>query len=89
MDNSFLVVGIERRKSSGSGKLYKVLHLSQSFSDPKYGEGARVSTEYCPGDVCPDNVRVGNTVTLLYNRGYDGKAYVDGVRIEGPIPTVK
>lgn len=92
MDNSFQVVGIERR-SSQAGKKYKVLHLMQPFYKASVGEGSRVSTEYCAGDSCPDDVKVGSSVFLYYEKGFDGKAYVSGVRIvetapSGDIPTV-
>lgn len=89
MNNQFLVVGIEYRHSK-AGKPYKMLHLSSAFSDPKYGVGSRTQVEYVSGQACPVDIAVGNTVTLTYGRGFDGKAYVNGVHIvEGDVPTVE
>lgn len=86
---SYLVVGIEYRKSK-AGKPYKMLHLSSPFSDAKYGVGSRTSCEYVSGDNCPDEIKVGQSIELSYGRGFDGKAYVNGVHIvSGDVPTVE
>lgn len=87
--NDYLVVGIEFRQSK-AGKSYKMLHLSRTFTDAKYGVGSRTSVEYISGDKCPSNLSVGDTVQLSYGRGFDGKAYVNGVTIlSEAIPTVE
>lgn len=90
MNENFLVVGIEFRTSQKSGKSYKMLHLSRPFSDAKYGIGTRTSVEYCSNENYPDGLKVGDTVTLTYGRGFDGKAYVNGVHIveSDEIPTI-
>lgn len=89
MNNQFLVVGIEYRQSK-KGKPYKMLHLSSAFTDPKYGVGSRTQVEYVSNEACPVDIAVGNTVTLTYGRGFDGKAYVNGVHVVvGDVPTVE
>lgn len=89
MNNQFLVVGIEYRQSK-KGKPYKRLHLSSAFTDPKYGVGSRTQVEYVSAEACPVDIAVGNTVTLTYGRGFDSKAYVNGVHIvAGDVPTVE
>lgn len=89
MNNQFLVVGIEYRQSK-AGKPYRMLHLSSAFSDPKYGVGSRTQVEYVSGQACPADIAVGNIVELAYGRGFDGKAYVNGVHIvAGDVPTVE
>ncbi|MDE6626079.1 MAG: hypothetical protein K2K56_06895 [Lachnospiraceae bacterium] len=85
---SFLVVGIENRTSK-AGKSYHMLHLSSPFTDPKYGIGSRTSVEYVSNENYPKELSVGDTVELNYGRGFDGKAYVNGVNIiKEDIPTV-
>lgn len=87
---SYLVVGIECRTSKKSGKSYKMLHLSQPFTDVKYGIGSRTSVEYVPDDKIPQGLNVGNAVELTYGRGFDGKAYVNGVHIVSEdVPTIE
>lgn len=90
MNDSYLVVGIEYRQSK-AGKPYKMLHLSRPFSDSKYGIGSRTSVEYIGASVdCPKDLAVGDTVVLTYARGFDGKAYVNGVHtVEEDVPTVQ
>lgn len=89
--DDFIVVGIEFRISKNTGKSYKMLHLSQTFSDAKYGVGSRTSVEYCSNNNFPQNLKVGDKVQLSYGRAFDGKAYVNGVRIveSDEIPTIK
>ena len=68
----------------------KMLHLSSAFTDPKYGVGSRTQVEYVSAEACPVDIAVGNTVTLTYGRGFDSKAYVNGVHIvAGDVPTVE
>lgn len=89
MNNQFLVVGIEFRKSK-AGKAYKMLHLSSQFTDCKYGVGSRTQVEYISDSVCPSDIAVGQTVELTFGRGFDGKAYCNGVHIvAGDVPTVE
>lgn len=83
--DEFLIVGIESRTSK-SGNAYKMLHLSQPFSDLKYGVGSRTSVEYVSEKHLPQGLRVGDCVKLGYGRAYDGKAYVNSVTVlESPI----
>ena len=89
MNNQFLVVGIEFRKSK-AGKAYKMLHLSSAFSDAKYGIGTRTQVEYVSDSICPAELKTGQLVELSFGRGFDGKAYVNGVHIvAGDVPTVE
>lgn len=89
MNNSFLVVGIEYRQSK-AGKPYRMLHLSAPFSDSKYGVGSRTSVEYVSMENCPKDLSVGDSVELGYGRSFDGRAYVNSVRIVlGDVPTVE
>ncbi|MBE5941052.1 MAG: hypothetical protein E7264_00790 [Lachnospiraceae bacterium] len=86
--DNFIVVGIEYRQSK-QGKPYRMLHLSQAFSDAKYGVGSRTSVEYVSLQNCPEELRVGNVVALSYGRSFDGRAYVNGVRIiSADVPTI-
>lgn len=86
---SYIVVGIENRKSK-AGKDYHMLHLSTGFTDPKYGVGSRTSVEYISNENYPAGLKVGDSVELNYGRGFDGKAYVNGVRIlSEDVPTVQ
>lgn len=78
---SFLIVGIECRTSKKSGNSYRMLHLSQPFTDVKYGIGSRTSIEYVSEKNIPQGLKVGDTVDLAYGRAFDGKAYVNGVHI--------
>lgn len=88
MDN-FMVVGIEYRQSK-AGKPYKMLHLSRPFTDSKYGVGSRTSVEYVSNEKCPADIKVGDNVELSYGRSFDGKAYVNGVRVlSEDVPTVE
>lgn len=92
MNDELLVVGIECRTSKKSGNSYKMLHLSQPFSDVKYGVGSRTSVEYCSDKNIPQGLKVGDIITLSYGRSFDGKAYVNGVHIvrgSDEIPTIK
>lgn len=87
--NEYLVVGIEFRTSK-KGETYHMLHLSQTFSDIKYGVGSRTSVEYIPKKAFPSNLNVGDNVQLVYGRSFDGKAYVTGVHVVGEeIPAIK
>lgn len=88
---SYLVVGIEYRQNKKTGKPYKMLHLSQPFSDPKYGIGSKTLIEYVSASVdCPADLSVGVTVELSYGKGFDDKAYVNGVHVvEGDVPTIQ
>lgn len=88
---NYLVVGIEYRQNKKTGKPYKMLHLSQPFSDSKYGIGSRTSVEYLSSSVdCPADLTVGNLVELSYGKGFDDKAYVNGVHVvEEDIPTIQ
>lgn len=88
MNDDFLVVGIEYRQSK-AGKPYKMLHLSRPFADAKYGIGSRTQVEYVSNERCPAEIKVGDFVQLTYGRGFDGKAYVNGVHIVGDVPTVE
>lgn len=89
MNESFVVVGIEYRKSK-AGKPYRMLHLTRPFSDSKYGVGLRTFCEYVSGDLCPADIAVGQSVILSYGRGFNDKAYVNGVHIvPGDVPTVE
>lgn len=85
--NEFLVVGIESRTSK-NGNSYRMLHLSQPFSDVKYGVGSKTSVEYVSEKNFPQGLNIGATVTLSYGRAFDGKAFVNGVSIVGDIPTI-
>ena len=88
--DDFLIVGIESRTSK-SGNSYKMLHLSQPFSDVKYGVGSKTSVEYVSEKNLPKGLKVGDCVKLSYGRAFDGKAYVNGVSVvsDGDIPTVQ
>lgn len=90
-DNAFRVVGIEFRTSKKTNKSYKMLHLSRPFTDTKYGIGARTSVEYCSDKNYPDELKVGDFVTLTYDRGFNGQAFVNGVYIVelDQIPTIE
>ena len=86
--NQFILLGIENRVSK-KGTSYYYLHLAQEFTDPKYGVGQRVSTQYLSEKNYPDKgLKVGDIVQLSYGCGFDGKAYVNGVH-SVDIPTVK
>lgn len=88
MNNEFKLLGIENRTSK-NGKDYHILHLGQEFTDSKYGVGVKTSTEYLSNSNYPhDGLCVGDVVQLTYGRGFDGKAYVNGVH-SVDIPTVK
>lgn len=88
--DTFLVVGIECRTAKSSGNTYKMLHLSQPFTDVKYGIGSKTSVEYVSDKNIPQGLNVGNTVKLTYGRAFDGKAYVNGVDIVSEdVPTVQ
>lgn len=89
MEKWYEVVGIEYRQSK-AGKPYRMLHLSTAFTDAKYGVGSRTSVEYVSMENCPKELSVGDVVTLSYGRSFDGRAYVNGVRIvSGDVPTVE
>ena len=88
MNVEFMIVGIESRTSK-SGNSYKMLHLSQPFSDVKYGVGSRTSVEYVSEKNIPKELHIGDSVKLSYGRAFDGKAYVNGVFVVDDIPTVK
>lgn len=86
--NEFIIVGIESRQSK-AGKPYKMLHLSTPFTDSKYGVGSRTSVEYVSNENCPSDISIGSVVELSYGRSYDGRAYVNGVRVvSGDVPTI-
>ena len=88
--DTYLVVGIECRTSKNSGNTYKMLHLSQPFSDVKYGVGSKTCVEYVSDKNLPKGLKVNDTVRLSYGRAFDGKAYVSGAQIvTEDIPTVK
>lgn len=89
MEKKYDVVGIEYRQSK-AGKPYRMLHLSAPFTDAKYGVGSRTSVEYVSMENCPIELAVGDVVTLSYGRSFDGRAYVNGVRIVSEdVPTVQ
>lgn len=90
-EKTYLVVGIGIYQSKKTNKESRILHLSTSFNDVKYGQGAQVSTEWINLDMYRESgVKVGDTIELYYGRLYDGKAYVNGLRvIEGDVPTIK
>ena len=88
--NEFYVVGIECRTSKKSGNSYKMLHLSQPFTDVKYGVGSKTSVEYVSDKNVPQGLSVGDTVELSYGKGFDGNAYVNGVHIvKEDVPTIE
>lgn len=87
---SKMVVGIECRTSKKSGNSYKMLHVSEPFTDIKYGVGSRTSVEYCAEKYLPQGLQIGDTVEFSYGRAFDGSAYVNGVHIvQEDVPTVK
>ena len=87
---SYLVVGIECRTSKKSGNSYRMLHLSQPFTDVKYGVGSRTSVEYVSDKNIPEGLKIGDSVELGYGRAFDGKAYVNSVHIvEGDVPPIE
>lgn len=89
MSNEFNVVGIGFYISKKNVE-YRVLNLMQSYEDAKYGVGSKVSQEFIKKDKFPDGLAVGDVVSLVYNRSFEGKAYVSGVEIvASEIPTVK
>lgn len=88
--DTFLVVGIECRTSKNSGNTYKMLHLSQPFSDVKYGVGSKTCVEYVSDKNIPQGLNIGDKVQLTYGRAFDGKAYVNGVHIVSEdVPTIQ
>ncbi len=87
--DEYLVVGIGFYVSKNNTD-YRVLHLSQAFTDSKYGIGAKTSQEFVKTDIAPKGLKPGDTVRLTYGRSFKGQAYVNGVHIvEGDVPTVE
>lgn len=86
---NFLVVGIGFYVSK-SGKEYRILHLSQAFTDVKYGIGTKTSQEFISKQYIPEGLAVGDTVELAYGRNFKGEAYVNGVHIVSEdVPTIQ
>lgn len=73
------LAGIQYLKSSKTGKDYRVLHLMEPFSDPASGIGSKVTTEFLNDNIKIDGLKPGMEVAIVYNKGFDGKAYVDSV----------
>lgn len=87
--DDFLVVGIGFYVSK-NGKEYRILHLSQPFTDVKYGVGSKTSQEFISKQYIPDGLAVGDTVKLTYGRNFKGEAYVNGVHIVSEdVPTIQ
>ncbi|MBE5923523.1 MAG: hypothetical protein E7271_03510 [Lachnospiraceae bacterium] len=84
---SYLVVGIENRTSK-KGDNYHLLHVSQPFTDVRYGVGSKTSVEYISNKYFPAGLGVGDTVEFSYGKSFDGKAYVNGVTISEDVPTI-
>lgn len=76
--SNFRVCGIQKGTSK-KGKPYCILHLMQAFENPEYGEGSRVSQEFLNDDVDISGIKPGMDVSLTYNKGFDGKAYISTI----------
>ncbi len=89
MDDKYLVVGIGFYTSK-KGVEYRVLHLSQVFTDAKYGIGSKTSQEFVKLENVPKGLKVGDSIRLTYGRSFKGEAYVNGVHIVSEdVPTVE
>lgn len=87
--DEYLVVGIGFYTSKNN-VAYRVLHLSQAFSDANYGVGSKTSQEFVKKDCVPDGLAVGDKIRLTYGRSFKGNAYVNGVHIvKEDVPTIQ
>lgn len=77
---SFKLTGIQRGTSK-KGNEYTIFHMIQPVTDPKYGEGSFVQTEFINPDVDISGIKPGMEIELQYNKGYDGRAYVSSVSV--------
>ena len=87
--DDFVVVGIGFYVSK-TGKEYRILHLSQPFTDAKYGVGSKTSQEFISKQYIPDGLGVGDAVEFSYGRNFKGEAYVNGEHIVSEdVPTIQ
>lgn len=87
--DEYLIVGIGFYVSKNNVE-YRILHLSQTFSDSKYGIGTKTSQEFIKKEYVPDGLSVGDKIRLSYGRSFKGSAYVNGVHIVSEdVPTIQ
>ena len=73
------IVGIEKRITK-SDKIYYMLHvLSDEVKEGLVGN--IVSSEYVSADKLPENLKVGDTVNLYFDKGYQDKAFLSFIDI--------
>lgn len=79
---TYTILGI-RTAQSKKGTIYSVLYLSVPFNDYEQKsavrcEGSSVITEYV-GTLDVSSLEVGDSIRLLYSKGYEGKAVISGI----------
>lgn len=81
MEERWQVIGIVKRKSKSSNAIYTTLYLIGNHTDydvdnAEVCQGSRCIAETTSAQLPP--VTIGDTIELLYGKGFEGKAVLKG-----------
>lgn len=76
-----VLVGFNKYQKRDGSKKGQFLHLMHDLEPNAVGMGHRVESVWVPYDYPVDKSLVGQQIEIIYGKGYDKKAIVNGIKL--------